>query len=229
MARGIDITGQRFGRWLVLSRAGARNAGDLFWLCRCDCGTEREVAGYSLRKADSRSCGCLTGVNVAGRYRGPTLTVEQRRERGRARYHADKELIAARRKTKRSDPVLREKERAYQREYARTKVKRRYKYGITNEEFEAILAGQGGVCAICRASEPGGRGDWVLDHSHDFDRKDPRGWRGVLCTRCNVMLGMARDNEHALRAGAEYIRAWTQRQQPVRGGDHAAPKEVASS
>lgn len=55
----IDLSGQRFGRWTVIGFSGIRD-GKAYWLCLCDCGTERAVQGTSLRK-DSRgslSCGC---------------------------------------------------------------------------------------------------------------------------------------------------------------------------
>lgn len=54
----IDVTGQKFGRWTVLGYAGSRPKGGARWLCRCDCGTKREVDGTSLRSGKSASCGC---------------------------------------------------------------------------------------------------------------------------------------------------------------------------
>lgn len=59
----IDLTGQRFGRLVVLSRAenGPRNAP--YWNVRCDCGTERVTRGASLRTGGSKSCGCLVKDN----------------------------------------------------------------------------------------------------------------------------------------------------------------------
>lgn len=53
----VQMTGLRFGRWLVLSEAGRRKRAAL-WLCRCNCGTERVVSGNSLRMGRSTSCGC---------------------------------------------------------------------------------------------------------------------------------------------------------------------------
>ena len=57
MGQFIDLHGQRFGRWTVLS-LGERiiPRGHRYWLCRCDCGTEREVKGGSLRNGSSASC-----------------------------------------------------------------------------------------------------------------------------------------------------------------------------
>lgn len=42
----------RFDHWTVL-----RYAGNMKWLCRCDCGAEREVLGKNLREGRSTSCG----------------------------------------------------------------------------------------------------------------------------------------------------------------------------
>ena len=54
----IDITGQKFGRWTVLRRVENKNGKDAKFLCRCDCGIEKEVLGKNLRNGRSTSCGC---------------------------------------------------------------------------------------------------------------------------------------------------------------------------
>lgn len=53
------MTGQRFGRWLVLNQSGNAPRGAALWLCRCDCGTERPVQGTDLRAGKSTNCGCI--------------------------------------------------------------------------------------------------------------------------------------------------------------------------
>src|SRR5262245_49685095 len=53
MSPRINITGQKFGRWMVIAHHGAR-----LWLCRCDCGSQRLVSTRHLRKGHSQSCGC---------------------------------------------------------------------------------------------------------------------------------------------------------------------------
>lgn len=54
----IDLTGMRFGRWTVISRAKAERGTK--WLCRCDCGGEKAVEAPSLRRGLSTSCGCIS-------------------------------------------------------------------------------------------------------------------------------------------------------------------------
>ncbi len=41
--------------------------GSLLWLCRCDCGVERIVAGNNLKSGNTKSCGCLNRQLVADR------------------------------------------------------------------------------------------------------------------------------------------------------------------
>lgn len=53
-----DIKGKRFGRLVALQLSGKKN-GRLYWLCRCDCGVEKEVASLHLCTGRIRSCGCL--------------------------------------------------------------------------------------------------------------------------------------------------------------------------
>lgn len=54
-----DLSGKRFTRLKVIKRLDARRLYGTFWLCLCDCGSEIEVRGQSLRSGNTRSCGCL--------------------------------------------------------------------------------------------------------------------------------------------------------------------------
>lgn len=51
----IDLTGDRYGRWTVLHRAEVDSA-HVYWLCRCDCGSEVAVQASNLRHGKSRQC-----------------------------------------------------------------------------------------------------------------------------------------------------------------------------
>jgi hypothetical protein len=53
----IDLKGQRFGRLLVKEKAKTR-IKRAYWLCQCDCGTIKEIAGHQLRRGNTQSCGC---------------------------------------------------------------------------------------------------------------------------------------------------------------------------
>jgi hypothetical protein len=55
----VNLIGQVFGRWSVLSAGEPDRSGSIGWLCRCACGTERVVSSSRLRGGTSQSCGCL--------------------------------------------------------------------------------------------------------------------------------------------------------------------------
>lgn len=55
----IDLTGNRFGRLLVLSFDHKDATRTLWWLCLCNCGKTKVVRGYCLTSGMTRSCGCL--------------------------------------------------------------------------------------------------------------------------------------------------------------------------
>lgn len=79
----------------------------------------------------------------------------------------------------------------------------RVKYGLTPEDFEAMLKNQRGKCAIpeCGAETPGGRSKrWHVDHDHVTGVV-----RGLLCNSCNVGLGFFDDRPELLRAAAAYL------------------------
>ena len=58
MAKFIDITGQRFGRLIVIERSTKRGK-QVYWRCMCDCGDVSVVRGSCLRCGNTKSCGCL--------------------------------------------------------------------------------------------------------------------------------------------------------------------------
>lgn len=53
------MTGQRYGRLVVVSRAGTSRAGATQWLCHCDCGNTKVTIRGNLVNGDTHSCGCL--------------------------------------------------------------------------------------------------------------------------------------------------------------------------
>lgn len=61
-----DLSGQRFGRWTVLALTEERtkNRGKI-WQCKCDCGTIKNVPAETLKRGESKSCGCYQKEKAA--------------------------------------------------------------------------------------------------------------------------------------------------------------------
>ena len=77
----------------------------------------------------------------------------------------------------------------------------RISYGITPEEYDALLEKQEGLCAICRTSEnQAGRKYFSVDHDHITGKI-----RGLLCSGCNVGLGYFKDSPLFLTAAIAYL------------------------
>lgn len=58
MGKMKDLTGQRFGKLLVLECAGKLDGRRYSWKCQCDCGNIKIIAGASLTSGNTKSCGC---------------------------------------------------------------------------------------------------------------------------------------------------------------------------
>lgn len=72
------------------------------------------------------------------------------------------------------------------------------RYGITQEQYDKLLADQGNRCPGCATDDPGVKG-WSIDHSHASGRV-----RALLCMRCNTMLGLADEDPTMLRRLADF-------------------------
>lgn len=70
--RGVlcDLTGQRFGRLLVVARdLSPRKSRLAHWSCSCDCGRTTVTSGNELRNGGTKSCGCWIRDHMAARQR----------------------------------------------------------------------------------------------------------------------------------------------------------------
>ena len=62
-----DLVGQRYGRLTVLNRAGSFGRHSA-WECACDCGNSKVVRANSLRRGNTRSCGCIVSEGNSTRH-----------------------------------------------------------------------------------------------------------------------------------------------------------------
>lgn len=75
------------------------------------------------------------------------------------------------------------------------------RYGLSVEQYDAMLAAQSGACAICLRPERGGKA-LATDHCHETGAV-----RGLLCQNCNNGLGRFRDDAELLRRAIAYVGA----------------------
>ena len=93
-----------------------------------------------------------------------------------------------------TDPGYRDKERAR-------------RYGLSLDDYRAMLTRQGNACAICRKPNA----HLCIDHCHATGRV-----RGLLCNKCNTGLGCYDDDPGLMEAATAYLKA-------MRGGGTAVP------
>lgn len=73
------------------------------------------------------------------------------------------------------------------------------RYGVTPEEYAALLDNCHGLCTICKSSDP-----LIVDHNHSTGNV-----RGLLCNSCNTGLGLFRDNPELLAHAVDYLHEYS--------------------
>lgn len=174
-------------------------------LKRCSkCQSEHPLAAFNRnsRSKDGLHGWCRVCVKAARRH-----DPEKNREQSRrwAQENSEKVLAMNKRWRKANAKYLRE---YHNERYSRTgwaaKVRR---YGLTLDRFEGMLRAQGGVCALCDQA-PANGARLVVDHDHSCCPSLPACGgcvRGLLCSNCNVGLGMFGDNPERLLRAARFL------------------------
>ena len=75
------------------------------------------------------------------------------------------------------------------------------KYGLTLGDYERMLFEQDERCAICESPECDSNNSMAVDHDHQTGKV-----RGILCRRCNLVLGKMEDDPSLLEAAAAYLK-----------------------
>lgn len=115
----------------------------------------------------------------------------------------EEERVAARRESrqgyKRRHPERDKESRKRWREKHRAEIlekKRQARYGLSPEAYAQLWKSQGGLCAICLTVPPE-----HVDHDHATGEI-----RGLLCQRCNMALGLFKDDTEILERAIFYLR-----------------------
>jgi hypothetical protein len=83
------------------------------------------------------------------------------------------------------------------------------RYGLTADQYDAMLEKQNGVCLLC-ADPPKGEGHGAssrlhVDHDHETGKV-----RALLCNNCNRAIGHFRDDPELMQRASLYV--WQHRQ-----------------
>ncbi len=85
-------------------------------------------------------------------------------------------------------------------------------YGLTPADWDVLWTAQNGLCPLCVT--PLARGRYMddsahVDHDHSMERPDgtcpKEAVRGLLCSVCNRMLGLAKDNPDTLLRARDWV------------------------
>ena len=116
----------------------------------------------------------------------------------------NKEHVAAYEKKYRENN--KEKIATYMKEHIKTytpAIRRKWRYGISSEDYDAMLEEQDNKCKICfmkfntddtKATTP------CVDHCHTTDKV-----RGLLCPHCNRGLGQFKEDIEVLTKAINYL------------------------
>jgi len=128
-----------------------------------------------------RCNGCSTTKDLSSFWKGQSLCIDCSKERQKTRWDS-------RSPKKRLEQHL------------------KYKYGVTHAKFMEAWENQHGECAICSSELPdlmtyeNRRRGYAIDHNHETGE-----FRGILCLRCNSLLGMAKDSARVLASAIGYL------------------------
>lgn len=87
-----------------------------------------------------------------------------------------------------------------------------FRYRIRPEQYDAMLAAQDGVCAICSGDSKNGK-RFAVDHDHACcpgPRSCGKCVRGLLCYLCNQGLGLFGESAQTLQAAMRYLSSYTE-------------------
>lgn len=150
---------------------------------RCGQSKPGSAMGRDKRRADGISSFCKTchqAASVAWQKANP----ERLNATRRARYAKRKDEINATRRAAYDGAAVRGQRLLYL-------------YGLTVDAYDALLAKQGGGCAICGVKPEAGDRAFHVDHDHACCPKAPtctKCTRGILCHGCNTALTMIENN-----------------------------------
>lgn len=79
--------------------------------------------------------------------------------------------------------------------------RRRKRYALSEAQYDTLLAKAAGTCMLCRQPTK----SFCVDHAHTTGDV-----RGLLCSKCNLGLGLFNDSIEKLSLAIDYLKAYQQ-------------------
>lgn len=184
--------GDQFNYWTIIStprwRKRKKTPGRVqHVVVRCTCGHTRVEIEYFVRKGYMKSCGCKL----------PEFRAKQRKysyvgdlkECGKCRRFLPTTKFNNRKDTYDKLGIYC-KDCSYFRNICRL-------YGMSKDAYETMLRDQGGACAICKRTD--------CERFHVDHRHADAVIRGILCTKCNTLLGLSDESPEVLNSAIAYL------------------------
>jgi len=176
----------------------------------CDCKQEKDTSEFSGRSHRCKPCSVIAVREWRKKNPGKRTdsgaafyALNKEREQARSRVYRKKYATTIRETTRRWQKANPDKMKAYLR-----KSRLKTTYGLTVEQYDAMLVAQNGCCAICSTTVPNARKthvNFAVDHCHKTGKI-----RGLLCADCNTSLGKFKEDPNLLRKAASYVEAHQQ-------------------
>ena len=153
------------------------------------CGEWKPLLAYSPRKEGKRFMSRCKTCRAEDRKRDRAANPEHHRE------------------------ILRKSRKKHHKEYLYYRARRSHlsvNFGLSLQEYDALEAAQGGLCAICQKPEtamdtrrPSSIRKLAIDHCHSTGKV-----RGLLCGCCNTGLGQLKDSPEILASALAYLKRY---------------------
>lgn len=197
----------------LINRYQEKRGPNWFGEYLCDCGKTKLIRNTYVTNGHTRSCGCL--YSETSRQKAYRLHQRPRVKKipschperwhyahslCQYCYNIQQDRIHPESKKRRVNRWI---EKNKQKDYLlRRRGWLRREYGLTLEQYDELLQKQGGRCAICKTTVPGGIGSWHVDHDHATGKI-----RGLLCFDCNICLGRIDKNKSVIQGIIDYYAA----------------------
>lgn len=202
-----DLSNQIFGR-LTAKEYRYTKYGERHWYCECSCGGNYIASAHALKRGLTRSCGCLKKLWWSRPSTPPTCGHPDRKHiaQGMCPECYAQKVRPAQKSRQRAAKKVRLGPEEWQRYRKRKALWAAHK--ITLEAFEKMLEWQDGKCACGKTFNPIGSksSKACIDHNHSCcptGRSCGKCIRGLLCFRCNSVLGFLENDPHLL---PEYLK-----------------------